>query len=114
MAEGSDGVPTDELKLLLIVYELAYPHNGDERSDAGLLRALERYSAHTRLTERAWVLRTQSSVASVFDALDRHLRDEDRLFVASMTGEAAWRNIERGYDWIGGAFAPGARTTRAP
>ncbi len=113
MAEGTNGMPTDELKLLLIVYELAPAHNGDERSEAGLLRALERYSAPVRLTESAWVLRTRSSVPSVFDALDRYLADEDRLFVASLAGEAAWRNIERGYDWMGGAFAPGPRTTKA-
>ncbi len=112
MADATNGMPTDELNLLLIVYELAPPHNGDERSDAGLVRALERYSATTRLTGTVWIVRTTRSVPSVFDALDRHLVEEDRLFVGSLTGEAAWRNIERGYDWIEGAFAPGGRTTR--
>ncbi len=113
MSYETNGMPADELNLLLIVYELAPSLNGDERSDEGLLRELERYSATSQLTGSAWIVRTARSVPSVFDALDRHLTDADRLFVASLTGDAAWRNIERGYDWVAGAFAPGARTTKA-
>lgn len=97
-----------ELNLFLIVYELASPTNGEPATDE-LLQTLEGYPATTQLTDSAWVVRTSRSVSGVFDALDQALGAEDRLFVGSLTGEAAWRNIEHGYDWLNEAFAPGAR-----
>jgi hypothetical protein len=108
MAEPHNGVPMTELNLFLIVYELASPTNGEPATDQ-LLHTLEAYPATTRLTDSAWVVRTPRSVTAVFDALDRALGADDRLFVGSLTGEAAWRNVEHGYDWLDEAFAPGAR-----
>jgi hypothetical protein len=108
MADSPNGVPMRELNLFLIVYELASPPNGEPATDQ-LLRTLEGHPATTRLTDSAWVVRTPRSVSAVFDALDEALAPDDRLFVGSLTGEAAWRNIEHGYDWLEEAFAPGAR-----
>ena len=107
MADVGNGIPTDELQLLLIVYELAGQRNGDHRPNSDLTQALQDYPATTRLTGSSWVVRTPRSVTGVFDALDRHLAPDDRLFVGALTGEAAWRNIEDGYEWLSEAFDPG-------
>lgn len=107
MAERAGVIPIDELNLFLIVYELAGAGNGREPANAELSGELDAHPATTQLTRSAWVVRTPRSVCGVFDALDRHLDPEDRLFVGSLTGEAAWRNIERGYDWLAEAFEPG-------
>lgn len=108
MAESANGAtPTDELNLFLIVYELVGRLNGTRPSNLDLRRELEGYPAKTQLTDSAWVVRTPRSVTGVFDAIDRHLEPDDRLFVASLTGEAAWRNLERGYEWLQEAFEPG-------
>jgi hypothetical protein len=101
MTDPTDDMPIAELNLLLIVYDLARPANGELRKE------LTRYSSMTQLTDSAWVVRTTRSVAGVFDALDRHLGPDDRLFVGGLNGEAAWRNLEEGYDWLEGAFDPG-------
>lgn len=103
-------VPVGELNLFLIVYELAAPPHGEPATDE-LLEMLEAYPATTRLTDSAWVVRTPRSVTGVFDALDGALGADDRLFVGTLSGEAAWRNIEHGYDWLSEAFEPGARVT---
>jgi|SRR5688500_13567890 len=108
MADRFSRDPVTELNLFLIVYEIAAPPNGAPTTDE-LTQTLEAYPATTQLTDSAWVVRTRRSVTGVFDALDRALGVDDRLFVGSLTGEAAWRNIEHGYDWLEEAFAPGAR-----
>lgn len=108
MAEPANGVPSAaELNLFLIVYELVAHGNGRPPENPALERELERYPSTTQLTDSSWVVRTPRSVTGVFDALDRHLEPDDRLFVGSLTGEAAWRNVERGYAWLHEAFDPG-------
>ena len=107
MAEPANDMPTAELNLFLIVYELAVPGNGEQPSPAALLQTLEGYPATTQLTDSAWVVRTPRSATGVFDTLDRHLTPDDRLFVGGLTGEAVWRNLEHGYDWLAEAFDPG-------
>ena len=108
MADRERFTRESDLNLFLIVYELADPP-GDEPGTDELLRTLESYPATTRLTDSAWVVRTPRSVSGVFDSLDSALGADDRLFVGSLTGEAAWRNIEHGYDWLEEAFEPGVR-----
>ena len=110
MADSNNHHPVTELNLFLIVYELAGPPDDEPATDE-LLEMLEAYPATTRLTDTAWVVRTPRSVTGVFDALDRALGSDDRLFVGALSGEAAWRNIEHGYDWLNEAFEPGARVT---
>lgn len=98
----------DELNVLFVVYELA--GHGDSKPPAGLLEALQGHPASAQLTSCAWILKTSRSAVDVFESLDRNLGPDDRLFVAGPRGEAAWRNIEQGYDWLeetlGRSWAP--------
>jgi hypothetical protein len=94
--------PDAEMNVLLIAYELVESAAGENRLEAheGFLRVLDTYPVRAQLTSFAWLVKTPRSAVDVLEALDRHLMPADRLFVAAMSGEAAWRNIEQGFDWL--------------
>jgi hypothetical protein len=98
MHDPAGANPTDELNVLFVVYELA----GEEEAEpaASLVEALREHPACAQLTSSAWLVKTPRSAADVFETLDRTLGPDDRLFVGGASGDAAWRNIEHGYDWL--------------
>ena len=74
---------------MIIKYDLRAPgRNYDE-----LHKALRAYSAWARITESTWFVRTNESCAQVRDKLLTHMDGNDRIFVAELTGVAAWRNV---------------------
>ena len=102
MHDPADATPPDELNVLFVVYELAGAKGGQGEPEraAALVEALRDHPACAQLTSCAWIVKTSRSAADVFESLDRSLEPDDRLFVAGPNGEAAWRNIEQGYDWL--------------
>lgn len=97
-----------ELNVFLVVYELTDLVGDDDAEPAQrLLAAIESYPAHARLTRSAWLVRARGNAADLLDDLDRHLTRGDEIFVATLSGEAAWRNVACDYHHLAHALTGG-------
>lgn len=73
----------------IIEYDLCSPgRNYNELYDA-----IKSYSVWAHITESTWFVKTSDSCVMVRDNLSKHIDNNDRLFVAELTGTAAWHNV---------------------
>jgi len=72
----------------IITYDLCKP--GQDYDN--LITAIKNYPQWAKVTESAWFVNTNSTAATVRDNLAQYMDRGDRLMVATLTGEAAWRN----------------------
>jgi hypothetical protein len=68
-----------------VSYDLRKQRNYDE-----LYKALEAYGA-IRILESDWLLQSTQTTGQIRDSLARHIDGDDALFVAALTGGAAWQ-----------------------
>lgn len=74
---------------MIIEYDLRAPgRNYDD-----LYKAIKAYGVWARITESTWFIKTNENCAQVRDKLLKHMDGNDRIFVAVLTGAAAWRNV---------------------
>jgi hypothetical protein len=73
----------------LITYDLRSP--GKDYKD--LIKAIQTYSSWGKVTESCWVVVSSDSCVTIRDNLKKHTDSNDRIFVATLDGEAAWVNI---------------------
>lgn len=74
---------------MIIEYDLRSPgRNYDE-----LYKAIKSYSVWAHITESTWFIKTSESCVQVRDKLLAHMDGNDRIFVAALTGVAAWSNV---------------------
>lgn len=74
---------------MIVEYDLCSPgRNYDE-----LYKAIKSYGVWARVTESTWFIKTNDTCVQVRDKLSAHMDANDRLFVAGLTGVAAWRNV---------------------
>lgn len=76
-------------KSKIITYDLRTPSRDYEK----LTTAIKRYSLSAKVTESCWIIVTEDTCVSIRDNLAQHIDSNDRLFVAALTGEAAWRKV---------------------
>lgn len=69
----------------LITYDLCKPGQNYE----GLIKAIKNYNC-CRIAESAWVITGANSSVEIRDYLKTKIDKNDKLFVARLTGEAAW------------------------
>lgn len=74
---------------ILITYDLRKA--GADYS--GLIGAIKKYPKVVKVCESVWLIKALSPCVQVRENLNRYIDGNDRLFVASLTGEAAWRNV---------------------
>lgn len=85
------------MKTYLIAYDLMRPGQDYKR----LFDAITSLGAHWHFLDSAWMVRTTMSAAQIRDYLLQFMDANDKLFVAGMSGEAAWRSLgEKGDTWI--------------
>ena len=73
---------------MIIEYDLRSPgRNYDD-----LYRAIKSYGAWAHITESTW-FKTSESCVQVRDKLLAHMDGNDSIFVAVLTGVAAWNNV---------------------
>ena len=88
------------MQSLLITYDLV----GTSETSADYRRLIEHlkggYANWAKIALSTWVVRTEQSAKQVRDTLQRYLDADDRLFVASLTGVAAWQNAMCSNDWL--------------
>lgn len=74
---------------MIIEYDLrSSGRNYDE-----LYKTIKSYSTWAHVTESTWFIKTSESCVQVRDKLLAHMDSNDRIFVAVLTGVAAWRNV---------------------
>ena len=73
----------------IIEYDLRAP--GRNYND--LYKAIKAYGTWAHITESTWFIKTADSCSTVRDNLLAYLDGNDRLFVAELTGNAAWKNV---------------------
>lgn len=74
---------------MIIEYDLRSPG----RNYDSLYKAIKAYGVWAHITESTWFIKTNESCAQVRDKLLTHMDSNDRIFVAALTGVAAWRNV---------------------
>lgn len=74
---------------MIIEYDLRAP----SRNYDDLYKAIKAYGVWAHITESTWFIKTNESCAQVRDKLLKHMDSNDRIFVAVLTGAAAWRNV---------------------
>ena len=72
----------------IITYDLRL---SDKNYDA-LYEKIKSYGVWARICESVWFIKTSDSVVEVRDNLFSVLDTDDRLFVAELSGSAAWFN----------------------
>lgn len=73
----------------LISYDLMNP--GKDYSD--LYERIKSYQAWAHVLESVWVVKSSSSAVQIRDNLMQVMDSNDKLFVAKLSGEAAWYNL---------------------
>jgi len=77
------------MKSIIIEYDLCAPG----RDYTSLYSAIKGYGTYAHITESTWFIKTDDSCPQVRDNLVAYIDTNDRLFVATLVGEAAWRNV---------------------
>lgn len=66
-----------------------------------LYEAIRNYGSFAHILESVWIIKSSSSSSSIRDNLASYIDSDDKLFVAKLTGESAWRNLSKEVsDWI--------------
>lgn len=65
-----------------------------------LFEAIKRYNC-LHVLESVWIVNSSSSSKAIRDNLKTCMDSNDKLFVAELTGQSAWRNLSKeDSDWI--------------
>jgi hypothetical protein len=73
----------------IITYDLRAPG----RDYSKLKSAIMAYSNACKVTESCWLIKSTDSCATIRENLWKHMDSNDILFIASLSGEAAGKNI---------------------
>ena len=71
----------------IITYDLRNP--GKDYSS--LISKIKTYS-YSKVCESVWIIRSNLGSSEIRDSLMKEIDYNDRLFVAKLSGEAAWKN----------------------
>lgn len=74
-------------------YIVTYDLCGKEKDYTSLINKIKGYTSWAHVTESAWFIKTSESATSIRDNLKKCMDVDDRLFVAELTGTAAWSNV---------------------
>ena len=81
---------------MIIEYDLCSPG----RNYDALYETIKSSSVWAHITESTWCIMTKDSCVQVRDKLKKCMDSNDRLFVAQLTGTAAWSNILCDSDYL--------------
>ena len=75
-----------------ISYDLCSPH----RDYSSLYDAIRDYGTYAKITESFWIVRSSGTSTTIRDNLSTHIDSNDKLFIAKLSGESAWSNLNEG------------------
>lgn len=67
---------------------------------SGLISAIKKYSNLAKITESCWVIKSNDSAIEIRDNLISYIDSNDKLFVATLTGEGAWTRTIPETQWL--------------
>ena len=71
------------------------------RDYSKLYEAIRNYGSYAHVLESVWIIKSSSSSTNIRDNLKSYIDSDDKLFVAKLTGESAWKNLSKDVsDWI--------------
>ncbi len=84
------------MKKYIVTYDLCSPGQNYD----GLITKIESFN-HTKIAKSAWVITSSKTAIEIRDILEHYIDDNDVLFVAALTGEAAWHGLTKvAGDWL--------------
>ncbi|MBP3636497.1 MAG: CRISPR-associated protein Cas2 [Clostridia bacterium] len=79
------------MKSMIITYDLC----GSGKNYDALIEKIKSYGTWAHITESSWFIKTGASCSTVRDSLASVMDADDKLFVAELTGVAAWRCLDK-------------------
>ena len=79
---------------------IEYDLRGSETDYEKLYGVIKSYGTWAHITESTWFIKTNATCTDIRDRILTVMDSNDRLFVAELTGVAAWRNTLCSNDFI--------------
>lgn len=73
-------------------YIISYDLN-NEKDYSKLIKEIESYSNAAKINKSVWFINSHNSSSAIRDNLKNYTDSDDSLFIAKLTGEAAWKNV---------------------
>lgn len=80
----------------IIEYDLKSP----SRNYDAVYEIIKNYPAWAHITESTWFVKTNESCVQIRDKIMKEIDSNDTVFVATLTGEAAWTNVICDSDYL--------------
>lgn len=81
----------------IISYDLDNPGQNYEK----LIDAIKNYGTYAKITESCWCIVSTDESKVIRDNLESIVDSNDKLFVAKLTGQAAWFGLSKSTsDWL--------------
>lgn len=81
-------------------YIVSYDLTAPNRDYSSLIDAIKSYGTYAKVLESCWIIKSSDKSSTIRDNLSNHIDSDDRLFVAKLTGEAAWKNVLCTSEWL--------------
>lgn len=72
----------------IISYDLISNKDYDSLYDA-----IKAYGVYAHILESVWIIKSSDSSVTIRDNLASYMDSDDKLFVAKLSGQSAWRNL---------------------
>lgn len=80
----------------LVTYDLI-----SNKDYSKLYEAIRNYGSYAHVLESVWIIKSSTSSSDIRDNLISYIDNDDKLFVAKLTGQSAWKNLSKEVaDWI--------------
>ncbi|MBO1087805.1 CRISPR-associated protein Cas2 [Enterococcus hirae] len=74
-------------------YIVSYDLNNSGKNYEDLISKIKTYSRWAHVNESVWFLKSDKGCVAIRDELLAQIDNDDSLFVAELTGVAAWHNV---------------------
>lgn len=76
-----------------MAYIISYDLDDPGQNYGKLIERIKSYPGYAKLTESCWCVTSNSSSQDIRDDLNSVVDSNDKVFVAKLTGEAAWHGL---------------------
>ena len=64
-----------------------------DKDYSSLYEAIRNYGSYAHILESVWIIKSSTSSTNIRDNLKSYIDSDDKIFVAKLSGESAWRNL---------------------
>ena len=85
----------------MATYVVSYDLNQQGQNYDCIIKKLKAYGTHWHMQQSVWIIVADASATQIRDNLKSCLDSNDKLFVAKLSGEAAWSGYRQTVtDWL--------------